>query len=329
MCPQQCSGMNHNNIRRPCTRSFSYLSLVRKERNYHVELCEGEMISWPRQDALINDTQAEHLLNKVQASHFLPPGFRPAHAASMTAISQFAPIIRWWWWSLINTQHFMSRVNTDGILFSLSVSLVVFLLALGCLISRPSAKRTILLTTPASPLLRIKRRKTRNHSDDNLKKDNVNPIYWWIVQPQEETGLKEGRFSLARASRKVFPYDKERRSSSLYTDSSSGDLSRTSSISMSTIMTSLSISRAGSDVSSETRGVTSSRSTSLSEYGACELEAAQAPAETHKTKQRASFLHSVLKSPLGSSWPFSIRIKMLMFYNKEKDQLRSQFLVIT
>ena len=175
----------------------------------------------------------------------------------------------------------------------------MFLLALGCLISRPSAKRTILLTTPASPLLRIKRKK--KNSDENLKKDNVNPIYWWIVQPQEETGLREGRFSLARGSRKIFPYDKERRSSSLYTDSSSGDLSRTSSISMSTIMTSLSISRAGSDVSSETRGVTSGRSTSLSDYGACELEAPQAPAETHKTKQRSSFLHSVLKSPLGSS----------------------------
>lgn len=172
-------------------------------------------------------------------------------------------------------------------------------MALGCLISRPSAKRTILLTTPASPLLRIKRKKTRKNSGDSLKKDKVNPIYWWIVQPQEETGLKEGRFSLARGSRKIFPYDKERRSSSLYTDSSSGDLSRTSSISMSTIMTSLSISRAGSDVSSETRGA--SRSTSLSDYGACELEAAPAPAETHKTKQRASFLHSVLKSPLGSS----------------------------
>ena len=183
--------------------------------------------------------------------------------------------------------------------FSLSVSIVVFMLALGCLISRPSAKRTILLTTPASPLLKIKRKKTRKHSDDGLKKDNVNPIYWWIVQPQEETGLKEGRFSLARSSQRTFPYDKERRSSSLYTDSSGGDLSRTSSISMSTIMTSLSISRAGSDVSSETRGrLTSERGNSLSDYGACELEA---PVETHKTKQRSSFLHSVLKSSSGSS----------------------------
>ena len=176
----------------------------------------------------------------------------------------------------------------------------MFLLALGCLISRPSAKRTILLTTPASPILKIKRKKTRKHSGESLKKDKVNPIYWWIVQPQEETGLKEGRFSLARSSRKTFPYDKERRSSSLYTDSSGGDLSRTSSISMSTIMTSLSITRAGSDVSSaETRGgLASERGNSLSDYGACELEA---PAETHKTKQRSSFLHSVLKSPSGSS----------------------------
>ena len=123
------------------------------------------------------------------------------------------------------------------------------MLALGCLISRPSAKRTILLTTPTSPLLKIKRKKRRRNSDESRKQDNVNPIYWWIVQPQEETGLKEGRFSLARSSRKVFPYDKDRRSSSLYTDSSGGDLSRTSSISMSTIMTSLSISRAGSEVS--------------------------------------------------------------------------------
>ena len=176
----------------------------------------------------------------------------------------------------------------------------MFVLALGCLISRPSAKRTILLTTPTSPLLKIKRKKRRKNSDESRKQDNVNPIYWWIVQPQEETGLKEGRFSLARSSRKVFPYDKDRRSSSLYTDSSGGDLSRTSSISMSTIMTSLSISRAGSDVSSETQGgrLSSGRSTSLSDYGACELET---PAETHKTKQRSSFLHSVLKSPLGSS----------------------------
>ena len=104
---------------------------------------------------------------------------------------------------------------------------------------------------------------------------------------------------MSRSSRKTFPYDKERRSSSLYTDSSGGDLSRTSSISMSTIMTSLSITRAGSDVSSETRGgLASERGNSLSDYGACEREA---PAETHTTEPGARLLHSVLKSPSGSS----------------------------
>ena len=77
----------------------------------------------------------------------------------------------------------------------------------------------------------------KSEVEESRSKDSVNPIYWWIVQPQEETGLREGRFSLARSSRRTFPYDKERRSSSLYTDSSGGELSRTSSISMSTIMT--------------------------------------------------------------------------------------------
>ena len=52
----------------------------------YVELCEGEMISWPRQDALNNSIHAEHVLDK--ASDLI------AHAASMTTISQFAPIIR-------------------------------------------------------------------------------------------------------------------------------------------------------------------------------------------------------------------------------------------
>ena len=67
-----------------------------------------------------------------------------------------------------------------------------------------------------------------------------NPAF--ISVTQEDTGLKEGRFSLARSSQRTFPYDQKRirRSSSLYTDSSE-NLSRNSSISMSTLISSLSV----------------------------------------------------------------------------------------
>merc|ERR1719154_1092376 len=96
---------------------------------------------------------------------------------------------------------------------------------------RPSAKRTILLTTALKETeQKYKRKKVSKHQ-------NVNPIYMWMVQPREETGLKKGRFTLARSSQKTFTLDREnlRRSSSLWTESSSlGNLSRTSSMCTST-----------------------------------------------------------------------------------------------
>ena len=129
---------------------------------------------------------------------------------------------------------------------SLKVNLTI---ELACIldVNLTEYQRTILLTTPTTPLITKTKPQRRKNSDveDGGRKNDVNPIYWWIVQPQEETGLKEGRFSLARSSQRKFPYDQQkvRRSSSLYTDSSGGNLSRTSSISMSTLFSSFSLSR--------------------------------------------------------------------------------------
>ena len=132
---------------------------------------------------------------------------------------------------------------------------LVFCLALLCLISRPSAKRTILLTTPTTPLLHRatdRARNTQKSPEENKEKKAVNPVYWWLVQPAKETGLKEGRFSLSRSSQKTFPFrrENERRSSSLTTETSS-NLSRASSISMSTNLSTLS--RTDSEVSGDSR----------------------------------------------------------------------------
>ena len=138
----------------------------------------------------------------------------------------------------------------------MTVVVLVFCLALLCLLWRPSAKRTILLTTPLTPLLNKKKNSDRKSSaaecEESREKKAVAPVYWWLVQPQKETGLKEGRFSLSRNSQKTFPFDREklRRSSSLNTESS-GNLSRGSSISMSTIMSSLS--RTDSEVSRDSQ----------------------------------------------------------------------------
>ena len=142
---------------------------------------------------------------------------------------------------------------------------LVFCLALLCLISRPSAKRTILLTTPTTPLLRnAVRIKTQTCPEENKEKKAVNPVYYWLVQPGKETGLKEGRFSLSRSSQKTFPFDREkvRRSSSLTTESSS-NLSRASSISLSTNLSTLS--RTDSEVSRDSKPPASATSSFL--YG--------------------------------------------------------------
>ena len=94
-----------------------------------------------------------------------------------------------------------------------------------------------------------------------------NPVF--ISVTQEDTGLKEGRFSLARSSQRTFPYDQKRirRSSSLYTDSSE-NLSRNSSISMSTLISSLSVdlSRTASSVSTSTSIISDDN---VPNYGAC------------------------------------------------------------
>ena len=140
----------------------------------------------------------------------------------------------------------MLTVHQLAPLISLTVTLLVFCLLLTCLMLRPSARRTILLTTPLGEKEKKSKRKK------SPKQENVNPIYMWMVQPKEETGLKEGnqsaivniydsrnnlgRFTLARSSQKTFTLDREnlRRSSSLYTESSGGNLSRASSMSTST-----------------------------------------------------------------------------------------------
>ena len=203
--------------------------------------------------------------------------------------------------------HPLDQVNTvlhrndrkdfkDFFYFSLTVSLFVFLVALACLLSRPSAKRTILLTTPLPPLFTFSRPKCRRkNSDADERKTDVNPVYWWIVQPGEETGLKEGRFSLARSSQKVFPHDPEktRRSSSLYTESS-GDLSRHSSISMTTLLSSLHLTRQDSSVSASTCLSSSSVSTRTTSFSENNTDASSS--SSGFKKERTSFLHGFLKS---------------------------------
>ena len=72
-------------------------------------------------------------------------------------------------------------------LISLTVTLLVFCVLMSCLMIRPSAWRTILLTTP------LKEQGTKERKKKPSKQDNVNPIYMWMVQPKEETGLKEGK----------------------------------------------------------------------------------------------------------------------------------------
>jgi len=200
----------------------------------------------------------------------------------------------------------MATINELSPVISLSVTLFVFCIFFGYLLLKPSAKRTILLTTPTSPLFNLKRNKIKETCEDpevisdNPKKDVVNPIYWWLVQPQEDTGLKEGRFSLARSSKKTFPYDQKkiRRSSSLYTDSSD-NLSRNSSISMSTIISSLSmdLSRTGSSVSTSTSVISDEN---LPNYGACSnsnrLRTDSEQSGDSNRNKRTSFLYGFLKT---------------------------------
>merc|ERR1712192_89732 len=114
------------------------------------------------------------------------------------------------------------------------------------------------------------------------KQENVNPIYMWMVPPKEETGLKEGRFTLARSSQKTFTLDGEkRRSSSLYTESSGGNLSRASSMSTSTSF----LSRTDS---------VCTRTSSLSD-GDHDQAPAQGDGQAATGGGRSSFLHNFLK----------------------------------
>ena len=74
-------------------------------------------------------------------------------------------------------------------LISMMVALFIFCMLMTCLIVKRSAKRTILLTTP----LLERRERT------GLTPTEVHPVYMWMVQPNEETKLKEGeRYGPAR-----------------------------------------------------------------------------------------------------------------------------------
>ena len=92
-----------------------------------------------------------------------------------------------------------SWLEESRFFFSLSVSLFVFCIFFGYLLLKPSAKRTILLTTPTSPLFNLKRNKLKEKCkdpeviSDNPRKDKVNPIYWWLVQPQEQRWKQDFR----------------------------------------------------------------------------------------------------------------------------------------
>ena len=70
-------------------------------------------------------------------------------------------------------------------LISLVVALFIFFMLLTCLMVRKSARRTILLTTP---LVEGKER-------TGLTPVEVHPVYMWMVQPKEETRLKEGELN--------------------------------------------------------------------------------------------------------------------------------------
>ena len=114
-----------------------------------------------------------------------------------------------------------------------------------------TGKHDIQIISKLIMILKEKQKKSKRKKSP--KQENVNPIYMWMVQPKEETGLKEsefwfryiqsltncksGRFTLTRSSQKTFSLDRDnlRRSSSLFTESSSvGNISRTSSMSTST-----------------------------------------------------------------------------------------------
>ena len=59
------------------------------------------------------------------------------------------------------------------------------------------------------------------------KSKNANPIYSWMVQPLEETGIKSGQFNLARSSQRL-NFDREnlkRSSNSFSVDSGVSSLS--------------------------------------------------------------------------------------------------------
>jgi len=84
-----------------------------------------------------------------------------------------------------------------------------------------------------TPLLKGKKK----NSSETGSSETANPIYMWMVQPKEETGLKEGRFTLTRSSQRTFSVSGQsgrstRRSSSLSSANSSG-LSRSSSLALS------------------------------------------------------------------------------------------------
>ena len=83
----------------------------------------------------------------------------------------------------------MPTVHQLAPFISLTVTLLVFCLLLTCLMLRPSARRTILLNTP------LEEKEKKSKRKKSPKQEAVNPIYMWMVQPKEETGLKEGNQS--------------------------------------------------------------------------------------------------------------------------------------
>jgi len=109
-------------------------------------------------------------------------------------------------------------------LISMAVALFIFCMLLTCLMVRKSARRTILLTTPL----------VEGKEKTGLTPVEVHPVYMWMVQPKEETRLKEGKISLTRSSQKILNLRRENLQkssySSLHTESSSDNLSRASSI---------------------------------------------------------------------------------------------------
>jgi len=188
------------------------------------------------------------------------------------------------------------------------ISLAVFLLVLFCIIlsllCRPSAKRTVLLNTPLTPLLKGKKGKP----EEPTSSETANPIYMWMVQPKEETGLKEGRFTLTRSSQRTFSVSDQsgrstRRSSSLSSVHSSG-LSRSSSLALSrtdsitTQASRISMStRASESDSEEPHHIRRSRTVSCSEEGGVGGRQQQQDGEAVQPPPLAarSWLYSFLK----------------------------------